>query len=359
MFQPSPFSFFLFVIHLRVLHCVHGLNPIMKSIQEFLPELDAPRKIVITMHHKPDGDALGSTLGLYQYLKLKGHFPTVVSPSEVPDFLTWMPGIADTLNFESEPKQCKDIIRQSDLIFCLDFSRLDRVRSMEEVLRNALQPLVLIDHHLQPELDVFAYGMSDPAKSSTCEMVYDFIKLSGGLNVIDEAIAACLYTGVMTDTGSFRFPVATASVHTLVADLKSRGLDHAPIHQYVYDSWGFERMRFLGYVLYEKMEIFPRQRVSIIALSLEDQQKFRIKTGDTEGMVNYPLSIANVDMAILLTEKKDEVRLSFRSKGNIDVSTFANRNFNGGGHFNAAGGRSEVCLADTVAKLKNLLGITT
>lgn len=330
----------------------------MKNIQEALPLLQEPKKIFITMHHKPDGDALGSTLGLFHYLNLKGHKPTVVAPSEVPDFLTWMPGIDQVLNFESEPKQCKSLLQDADLIFCLDFNRLDRVRSMEASLRAAAQPRILIDHHLQPEPDVFMYGMSNPGKSSTCEMVYDFINLSGGANLINNDIAECLYTGVMTDTGSFRFPITTASVHTMIADLKTRGLDHAKIHQYVYDSWSVARMRFLGYILYEKMEIYPEQKVGIIALSLADQQRFRATTGDMEGIVNYPLSIENIAISVLLTEKKDETRLSFRSKGNVDVSTFANLNFNGGGHFNAAGGRSSERFADTIKKLKSLLGIT-
>ncbi len=329
----------------------------MNSITEVLPLLTEPKKIFITTHHKPDGDALGSTLGLYHYLVQKGHQPVVISPSEVPDFLTWMPGIETVLNFESEPKQCLKVLRECDLIFCLDFSRLDRIRMMEEPLRQAAQPRILIDHHLNPDTDAFAYGMSEPQKSSTCEMVYDFIKLAGDDAYISNEVAQCLYTGVMTDTGSFRFPITSASVHEMLAELKHRGLEHSIIHQYIYDSWSEERMRFLGYVLYQKMEIYPAQQAGIITLSQEDQQKFKVATGDTEGIVNYPLSIDNVNISVLLTEKKDEVRMSFRSKGNIDVSTFAAQHFNGGGHFNAAGGRSPLSLEETLKKLKTLLNI--
>lgn len=330
----------------------------MNSINKALSLLQEPKKIFITTHHKPDGDALGSTLGLYHYLLQKGHQPVVVSPSDVPDFLTWMPGIDSVLNFESEPKQCLKVLEEADLIFCLDFSRLDRIKMMEEHLRKATQPKILIDHHLEPDTEAFDYGMSDPGKSSTCEMVYDFIRLAGDDQYINNNVAQCLYTGVMTDTGSFRFPVTTASVHEMLAELKRRGLDHAVIHQYIYDSWSAERMRFLGYVLYEKMEIFPKQKAGIIALSQADQDKFKISTGDTEGVVNYPLSIEDVTLSVLLTEKKDEVKMSFRSKGNIDVSTFAAQHFNGGGHFNAAGGRSLESLEKTVEKLKTLLGIS-
>lgn len=316
-----------------------------------------PKKIFITTHHKPDGDALGSSLGLYHYLKSLGHSPVVVSPSDVPDFLMWMPGIEEVLNYESEPGQCAKVLQEADLVFCLDFNRLDRVRALEPLLREATQPKVLIDHHLQPDEESFAYGVSDPEKSSTCEMVYDFILLSGGQERITEIIAQCLYTGVLTDTGSFRYPGTTASVHEMVADLKRRGLQHAIIHQYIYDSWSVERMRFLGYVLYKKMEVFEDRHIGIIALSQEDQARFKVMTGDTEGIVNYPLSIEGIQMSILLVEKKDEVRMSFRSKGDIDVSVFAAEHFQGGGHFNAAGGRSKANLEATLQKLKQLLNI--
>ncbi|WP_118973370.1 DHH family phosphoesterase [Taibaiella koreensis] len=329
----------------------------MNNITDVLPLLAEPKKIWITTHHKPDGDALGSTLGLYHYLKQKGHDPVVVSPSEVPDFLVWLPGIDTVLNFESEPKLCLKRLQEADLIFCLDFSRLDRIKAMEQPLRQATQPRVLIDHHLNPDYEAFQYGMSEPEKSSTCEMVYDFIRLAGDEALISNEVSQCLYTGVMTDTGSFRFPITTAAVHEMLADLKRRGLDHAVIHQHIYDSWSAERMRFLGFVLYQRMEIYPQQHVGIVTLSQEDQQRFRIATGDTEGMVNYPLSIEAVTMAVMLTEKKDEIRMSFRSKGNIDVSTFAAQHFNGGGHFNAAGGRSQLSLEETVKKLKTLLKI--
>ncbi len=329
----------------------------MEHIAGILPLLQEPKRIFITMHHKPDADALGSTLGLYHYLKQKGHDPQVITPSEVPDFLMWMPGIDTVLNYESEPKVCAQVLGNSDYIFCLDFNRLERVRSMQELLRQASQPRVLIDHHLLPETEAFAYGVSQPEKSSTCEMVYDFIRLAGDDDCLVDEVMQCLYAGTMTDTGSFRFANTTASVHEMIADFKRRGLQHALIHQYIYDSWTAERMRFLGYVLLEKMEIYPEKQVGIIALSREDQKKFNVATGDTEGMVNYPLSIENITFAILLTEKNEEVRMSFRSKGNVDVSVFAAQYFNGGGHFNAAGGRSGVNLEQTLIQLKTLLNI--
>jgi phosphoesterase RecJ-like protein len=327
----------------------------MNSIQQALPLLKEPKNIFITTHHKPDGDALGSTLGLFHFLKGLGHHPTVVSPSEVPDFLMWMPGIESVLNYEAEPKLAIKALEKSDLVFCLDFNRLDRIKYMQPALQKATQPKILIDHHLLPDETVFAYGMSEPEKSSTCEMVYDFIQITGRADLISNEVAQCLYTGMMTDTGSFRFPITTASVHDIIADFKRRGLNHSLIHQQVYDSWSANRMRFLGYVLYEKMEILTSQRYGLIALSQEELKRFQVNTGDTEGLVNYPLSIRDINVSVLISERKDEVKLSFRSKGDIDVSTFARVHFNGGGHFNAAGGSSSLPLQETIEKVKALI----
>lgn len=327
----------------------------MLNIEVALPFLDAPKKIFITTHHKPDGDALGSSLGLYHYLIQKGHSVTVVSPSEIPDFLQWMPGIETVINFESEAKQALKVLADCDLIFCLDFNNLSRIKSMESALRAAPQPKILIDHHLLPELAAFEYGVTDPEKSSTCEMVYDFIFLDNGAEKLNTAIMQCLYTGLMTDTGSFRFPATTASVHLMVADFKNRGFEHSIVHQNVFDCNTEKRLRFLGFVLYEKMQIFPAQKTGLIVISNEEIKRLGSGTGDTEGMVNYPLSITGIDKSILIIERNEEVKLSFRSKGNIDVSTFARENFNGGGHFNAAGGQSKEPLLEVENKIKTLL----
>lgn len=326
----------------------------MRPIQDAFPLLQTPKKIFITTHHKPDGDAIGSMLGLYHYLVKKGHSVTAVSPSELPDFLMWMPGVDNLLNWEAESKSSEKALKSADLIFCVDFNDFSRTKHMTALLEQASQPKILIDHHLFPK-DVWDYGMSIPEKSSTCEMVYDFINLNNDNAIIDLDIAACLYTGVMTDTGSFRFPVTTASVHEMVADLKHRGLNHSIIHEEVYDSWSVRRMQFLGYVLLEKMEIFPKYQAGLITLSKKEMKLFDITTGDTEGLVNYPLSISRVRFATLITERSDEVKMSFRSKGDFDVSSFARQYFNGGGHFNAAGGRSEASFIDTVTRFKEIL----
>lgn len=326
----------------------------MRPIQEVIDLLKAPKKIFIISHHKPDGDAIGSMLALYNYLVKKGHSVTPVSPGELPDFLMWIPGVDQLLNYEAEPKQVTAALKNCDLIFCLDFNDFSRTKYLTDMLDQATQPKVLIDHHLLPK-PVWDYGISRPDKSSTSEMVYDFINMCGDNNLIDSDIAACIYTGTMTDTGSFRFPVTTAAVHRMIADLMDHGLQHSRVHEEIYDSWSVKRMQFLGYVLLERMEIFPKWNAGLITLSRKDMKLFDISAGDTEGLVNYALSIAGIRFATLITERSDEVKMSFRSKGDFDVSSFAREHFNGGGHFNASGGRSSASFIDTITHFKQIL----
>jgi phosphoesterase RecJ-like protein len=326
----------------------------MKPVQEAFHLLETPRNIFITTHHKPDGDAIGSMLGMYHYLVKKGHTVSAVSPSAIPEFLMWMPGVEELMNFEAEQRKCVDALNKAEVVFCLDFNDFSRVKYMEPHLEASKAVKILLDHHMFPK-PVWDYGTSLPDKSSTCEMVYDFINQHGGNGLIDNTIGACLYTGVMTDTGSFRFPVTTASVHEMIADLKHRGLDHSRIHEEVYDSWTTNRMRFIGYMLIERMEIFPQWGAGLITVSRKDLNLFDLSIGDTEGLVNYPLSIAGIRFATLITERSDEVKFSFRSKGDFDVNKFAREHFSGGGHFNASGGRSAESFSEAVTRFKQIL----
>ena len=326
----------------------------MKPISEALPLLSSPKKIFVTTHHKPDGDAIGSTLGLYHYLRLKGHTVTVIAPSEVPDFLQFLPGEQHVINFESAPERAEAALKDADLIFCLDFNDFSRTKGLEAALAAAPQPKVMIDHHMFPK-EYWDYGMSEPGKSSTCEMVYDFINLCGDNSLININIATCLYTGTMTDTGSFRFPATTASVHRMIADFLDRGLKHSAIHEAVHDNWTDKRMRFIGYMLLERMEIFPKMCAGLIRISRDDLKLFGLAVGDTEGLVQYPLSIKGIQFSTLITERTDEVKLSFRSKGDYDVNRFAREHFNGGGHFNASGGRSNLSFNETIVRFKEIL----
>jgi phosphoesterase RecJ-like protein len=322
----------------------------MQPIEEIYQLLDQPRKVVIIMHQKPDADAMGSSLGLFHFLKKLGHAPTVISPTNWAEWLKWMPGCPGVIDYEYNTAQAIAVLDQAEWVFCLDFNNMARTRSMASRLRKLKNTKILIDHHQQPETECFAYGVSDVEKSSTCEMVYDLIVGSGHAAMIDRDMASCLYAGVMADTGSFRFPGATAAVHRMVAALKDTGLNHTQIHENLFDNFLENRLRFIGYVLQNKMDIFYEHNAALISIPWKDLVRFDIKTGDTEGLVNYPLSIQGIKMAALIIDRDEEVKCSFRSKGNFDVNTFARRYFDGGGHFNAAGGHSSDNLEQTVQR---------
>lgn len=307
------------------------------------------------MHQKPDGDAMGSTLGLYHFLTQFGHDATVVSPTDWAQNLNWLPSVKEVVNYDKHNEAAIKLLNEADFIFCLDFNALSRTKNMEAALDAALGQRILIDHHREPAVEKFAYGISDVNKSSTCEMVYDFIVESGHQDKINEDIATCLYAGVMTDTGSFRFPSTTASVHRMVAFLKEKGLQHAAIHEAFFDNGSENRLRFLGNVLQNRMEVFYEYNTALIAIPQADLVKYDIKTGDTEGLVNFPLGIEGIKMAAIIIDRGEERKCSFRSKGEFDVNTFARTYFNGGGHYNAAGGATTDSLEKAIASFKNAM----
>ncbi len=327
----------------------------MLQINEIFPQLRDPKNVVITTHQKPDGDAMGSSLGLFHFLKQLGHSVTVVSPTNWADFLDWMPSTKLVLDYERQTEEANELIDKADWIFCLDFNTLSRTKRMEEKLANATGIRILIDHHQEPQIEKFAYGVSSTNKSSTCEMVYDLIMDSGNEAFINESVAECLYSGVMTDTGSFRFPSTSASVHRMVATLKDKGLQHSRVHEALFDNYLENRFRFIGHILLNRMEIFYEYNTALIAVNQQDLIKYDIITGDTEGLVNYPLSIKGIKLAVIVIDRGEERKCSFRSKGSFDVNTFARKYFNGGGHFNAAGGQSKEPLDAVVAKFKEAM----
>lgn len=329
--------------------------PSMDSIQAFYPLLHQPSRVVITTHQKPDGDALGSSLGLYHFLVRLGHTVTVISPTNWPDFLNWLPGIETVINFESQREKSRQLIADAQYIFCLDFNILHRTKHLEPLLEAAPAKKILIDHHQEPQVAAFDWGISDTSKSSTCEMVYDFIVDSGHDGLLHPDMATCLYAGVMTDTGSFRFPATTASVHRMVARLKDTGIQHAPIHDAIFDNFLENRLRFIGFVLLNRMDVLYEFNTALMYITKADLQRFQIKTGDTEGLVNYLLSIQGIRFAALAIDREEERKWSFRSKGDFDVNSFARMNFEGGGHKNAAGGRSSDSLEMTVNKFREIL----
>ncbi|MET0300658.1 MAG: DHH family phosphoesterase, partial [Flavitalea sp.] len=252
------------------------------------------------------------------------------------------------VDYDYSRDKAEQILNAADWVFCLDFNTLSRTKNLAAKLAQFNGTRILIDHHQQPEVDKFSYGVSNTAKSSTCEMIYDFIVGSGNVQRITKDIAECLYAGVMADTGSFRFPASGASVHRMVADLKDKGLEHTKVHENVYDSYHENRLRFIGHVLLNRMDIYYEYNTAVIAISKKDLLRYEIKTGDTEGLVNYPLSIMGIKMAALVIDRDEERKWSFRSKGEFDVNTFARKYFEGGGHYNASGGRSSETLEKTV-----------
>ncbi len=327
----------------------------MQPIDQFFPQLTVPKIIAITMHQKPDADALGSTLGLFHFLKELGHTVKVISPTNWARWLNWMEGADEVLDYELFKTEADHYLDTIDWLFCLDFNHLSRAKKMAEKLEALNCTKILIDHHREPDVKTFDFGISNTAKSSTCEMVYDLIVQSGHRDKITNVISECLYAGVVADTGSFRFSSTHADVHLMVAYLKEQGLEHTKVHEALYDNFLENRLRFLGHVLSNKMQVFYDLNTALICIPKIDLLKFGIKTGDTEGLVNYPLSIQGIKLVGLVIDRDEERKWSFRSKGNFDCNTFARTYFNGGGHFNAAGGHDSDSLDKTVQTFKKAI----
>ncbi|MER3463326.1 MAG: DHH family phosphoesterase [Chitinophagaceae bacterium] len=327
----------------------------MHSIEAIYSLLFEKKKIAITMHQKPDADAMGSTLGLYHFLVQFGHEVQVISPTNWARWVAWMPGADAVIDYELNKSKADAYLDTVDWLFCLDFNHMGRTKSMAAQLQNLSCTKILIDHHQEPDVQTFTYGVSNTAKSSTCEMVYDFICQSGHRDKINNYVAQCLYAGVVADTGSFRFSSTHADTHKMVAYLKEIGLQHTYVHEQLYDNFLENRLRFLGHVLSNRMEVFYELNTAMIVIPKTDLLKYDIKTGDTEGLVNYPLSIQGIKLVGLVIDRDEERKWSFRSKGDFDCNTFARQYFEGGGHFNAAGGRDSLCVRDTVEKFKKAL----
>jgi bifunctional oligoribonuclease and PAP phosphatase NrnA len=324
----------------------------MQPIIDIASELTRPKKIAVTMHQKPDADAMGSALGLYHFLKQFGHTVQVISPTNWAHWLNWMEGVKQVWDYEMFKSKSDTFLDEADWLICLDFNHFDRTKSMAVKLREMKAVKLLIDHHREPDATAFNYGISNTNKSSTCEMVYDFIVESGHRDKINNFAGECLYAGVVADTGSFRFSSTHASVHHMVAFLKEQGLDHTKVHESLFDNYLENRLRFLGHVLSNRMEVFYELNTALISIPKSDLLKYHIKTGDTEGLVNYPLSIQGVKLVGFVIDRDEERKWSFRSKGNFDCNKFAREYFAGGGHFNASGGRDSAALDETVRKFK-------
>ncbi|TBX68760.1 bifunctional oligoribonuclease/PAP phosphatase NrnA [Flavobacterium silvisoli] len=326
------------------------------AIQQLLA---TPKKIAVIPHRSPDGDAMGSTLALYHFLLKLNQQPVVIAPNDFPNFLAWLPGSESVLIYENEKEKCTAVLQESEMIFLLDFNALHRTGEMEHVLSKLTAPMVMIDHHQKP--DGFAtYTYSDTSFGSTCEMIYNFIGYLGQKDLIDQTIATCIYTGIVTDSGSFRFPSTTGTTHRIVAELIDKGINNSEIHNLLFDNNSYNRLLLMGRAL-QNMKVFPEYKTSYITLTQKELDEFHYEKGDTEGIVNYGLTIKGIHFAAIFIEHKDEniIKISFRSQGNFDVNQFARDHFNGGGHINAAGGKSYENMKETVKKFETLLSQIT
>lgn len=327
----------------------------IQDIQAIQLLLSTPKKIAIIPHRGPDGDAMGSTLGLYHFLLKNHHHPVVVSPNEFPDFLAWMPGSETVKIYEKDKENCSKILQEAELIFTLDFNALHRVGEMENVLNKLKVPFVMIDHHQKPD-DYATFTYSDTSFGSTCEMLYNFICLLGKKADIDKTIGTCIYTGILTDSGSFRFPKTTGTTHRIIAELIDLGVENTEIPTLLFDNSSYERLQLLGRAL-QNMKVIPEHKTAYTTLTQDELNSFDYVKGDTEGIVNYGLSIKGINFTAIFIENKEEkiVKISFRSQGDFDVNQFARDYYNGGGHRNAAGGKSELSMPETIKKFENLV----
>ncbi|WP_264565119.1 DHH family phosphoesterase [Flavobacterium sp. N3904] len=326
-----------------------------QDIQAIQLLLSTPKKIAIIPHRGPDGDAMGSTLALYHFLLKNNHHPVVISPNDFPEFLAWMPGSETVKIYEKDKENCTKILEESELIFTLDFNALHRVGEMEQVLEKLTAPFIMIDHHQKPD-DYATYTYSDVAFGSTCEMVYNFICLLDKKQDIDKTIATCIYTGILTDSGSFRFPKTTGTTHRIIAELIDLGVENTVIPTLLFDNSSYSRLQLLGRAL-QNMKVMMDHKTSYTSLTQEELNSFDYIKGDTEGIVNYGLSIKGVVFSAIFIENKEEgiIKISFRSQGDFDVNQFARDHFQGGGHSNAAGGKSEVSMEETLQKFESLV----
>ena len=316
-------------------------------MQELKNLLSAKQNVVITTHVNPDGDAIGSSVALLNFLIKMGHDVSVIVPNDYPDFLKWMKNDELIINYSNSKNESQEKIKNASLIFCLDFNNLNRINELGDYISDSKAKKVLIDHHLDP-IDFYDFKIHDVKASATAELVYNFL-IELDSNAVDKDISEALYTGILTDTGSFKFSMSP-KVHKIVSDLMIRGVDIGFINNKIYDSNSLDKLKLIGYALSEKLEVISNGNAAYIVLSRKDLKDHNFKKGDTEGLVNYALSISNVNMAVLIIETKERIKFSFRSIGEFSVNEFAKKYFNGGGHKNAAGGSLEDKLSVALEK---------
>jgi bifunctional oligoribonuclease and PAP phosphatase NrnA len=336
---------------------LHSLKQIHLENTDFLEiseKLSKPLQILITTHTNPDGDAIGSSLALAFYLKKKNHTVQVMAPDPYPDFLAWMPGCEGILIYAKEPEACNRAIKGADLIISADYNNLGRLNEAAPLVRESKALKVLIDHHLAAS-DEFDLKISVSRISSTSELVYNLMEAMGDLHLLDKDIAECIYTGIITDTGSLSYSCNYVRTYIIISELVRLGIDGEHLHRLIYDTYSESRLRLLGYSISDQLVVLQDFHTAYITLSKADLERFDHQIGDTEGVVNYALSIKDINLAALFMERDGIVKVSFRSKGNFSVNTLAREHFNGGGHRNAAGANCETTLEETVMKFRQIL----
>jgi phosphoesterase RecJ-like protein len=311
-------------------------------------------KIALMVHVNPDGDALGSALAMSRMLTRMGHHCNVISPNDFPAFLKWMPGAPEVCLVSEQPKKAVGIVKDADIIFVLDFNEPKRITRLADAYAGSTAYRILIDHHPAPEMEADCI-LSDTSVSSTAELVYRFLEEGNLMSFCDTETAACLFTGIMTDTGCFSHNSSDPKTYMTVAALLNKGIDKDEIYHAVFDNYSAARMHLLGYVLHEKMVVLPEYNTAYLYLSKEDQARFEFRVGDSEGFVNYPLSIGGIRFSVLFMEKEDYVKVSLRSRGSFAVNEVSKKYFSGGGHRNAAGGDSFASLEETITRFRALL----
>ncbi len=325
----------------------------LHKAKELLSHKSLP--IVIVTHTNPDGDAVGSSLGLYEYLRLTGHSDIqVITPNSYPEFLKWMPNNDQVLIGVDHAAVARKKILQAGVLFCLDFNAPTRTELLEKPIRSSPAYKIMIDHHPQPE-EVFDLLLSDVQASSTAELVYEFIAAIGGESILNREAAECLFAGIITDTGSFSYSNNHPRTYEIASRLVALGVNATQVNQAVYNTYSEHRLRLLGYCLSEKMKVFPENQAAYISLTAEELVRFKHTEGDTEGVVNYPLSIKDINLSAIFIERKNHIKISFRSAGELDVNLLAREHFQGGGHKNAAGGKYYDTMENTLLKFEDLL----
>lgn len=328
----------------------------MNPYKQIENEILAASHIVITSHKSPDGDSVGSSLGLYQFIKKLGKSVTICHPDPAPEFLFWLEDISSILTLTTDPSLVEEQFEKADLIFCLDYNSSDRVGAeMQQLLEKASCKKIMIDHHLNPG-DFAFITVSETSVCSTSQLIYELIEQSGNIALLDGRVGTPLYLGILTDTGSFRFPSVQPRTHEVLAKLLEAGVAHHLVHENLNDNNTVGRLRLQGYAMCEKLEVLEAFHVAVISMTEEELKKFDYKKGDTDGLVNLALSIKGMKAAIFLSEKDGLIKMSFRSKGKENpVNMFAAEHFTGGGHANASGGVSELSMTETLNKVRSLV----